>query len=91
MKKVQVSKISVHQSAKVVAVMLSIVIALFTIPIGLFHLVVNRDLSGVSLIFAPLLYLMFMYFFQAIYFWFYNLIAGWVGGIEFVLEESGEE
>jgi hypothetical protein len=81
----QISRLSVHQTAKVLAILYGMM-GLLVIP---FFLVLPMLAPGeaegfgigLALLF-PLIYAVFGYVFVAIGCLLYNLVAGWVGGIE---------
>ena len=85
----QISRLSIHQTAKVLAILYGMMGLLF-IPI---FLVVSMAAPGdagmlgmgmglgAALVF-PIMYAVFGYVFVAIGCLLYNLVAGWVGGIE---------
>lgn len=91
--KLQVRKISTHQSAKIIAI-LTAVSALFIMPVALLPVILSSGgLSRIdsatltTLIFMPIIYLMLGYVFMRLYFWIYNKLSAKFGGIEFELDE----
>jgi hypothetical protein len=88
----QITNFSVHQTAKVLAVLYGLMGLVF-VPIFLVINTVSPDGEGIRpglLILFPLLYAAFGYCFVAIGCAFYNFVAGRVGGIEVELNaESG--
>ena len=90
--KYQVSKISIRQSSKVLALLYG-VFGLFFVPFGiLIALVDGGEALGMGLIMfyicAPIFYVVLAYVSSLIGFWVYNFIAQRVGGIEFELKET---
>src|SRR5688572_33375282 len=88
----RIRRIAVHQTALVVAILYGF-LALVITP--LFYLVSRFNPEGetvplFALLLFPVVYALIVYVVAAIGCWLYNLIAGWVGGIEFVLEERPE-
>lgn len=87
----QIVRFSVGQSSKVVALLYG-VFGLIFVPIGILLALLDRErmfptfLLGFYLC-APFIYAVLGYVFSLIGFWFYNLIAGGVGGIEFELKD----
>lgn len=90
MKKTRVAAISVHQTAKVIAVLTAVLFAILQIPMGIFHIFLGDTYFGIAMMLIPILYFILFYIFHAIGFWFYNLVTEWVGGIEVVLENVDE-
>jgi hypothetical protein len=85
----RVSRISVHQSALMIAVLYGLLGLLF-VPIFWMMAALNPSeaIPGVVTLLFPILYAVFGYIFSAISFVIYNLVAGWIGGIEFTLTPS---
>jgi hypothetical protein len=84
----QIVNFSVHQTAKVLAVLYGLMGLIF-VPIFLVVNLVSPDGEGISpglLILFPLLYAAFGYVFVAIGCAIYNFVAGRVGGIEVTLD-----
>jgi hypothetical protein len=85
--KIQIRRFSVHQNAKVFAVMMAIASLVFVIPFFLFARAVGPKPaafpSGVFILVLPLMYLVVGYVSVAIGCWVYNLLAKLTGGIEF--------
>lgn len=83
--KVQVEKFSVHQNAKVFAVLMALSSLVMVIP---FMLIVSMGAPEGAfplfmLIVFPLMYLVFGYVMIAIGCWLYNWIAKRMGGLEY--------
>jgi hypothetical protein len=89
----QIVSLSVHQTARVLAVMYALM-GLILLPILLVATMVGEDGPGIGLglaLFLPVLYGIFGYIFVAIGCWLYNLVASRLGGIELeVRTESGD-
>lgn len=83
----QIHKFSVFQSSKILAFMLFIVTAIVAIPMGIFLMVTGEEGGGLLFI-VPFLYLGGFFIFYAVFFWFYNLVAARVGGIEFTVKDE---
>lgn len=87
--KVHIERVSVLQSAKVMAVLyfaISIPFALFfAIPI-LFGRQVGASLF--MLVLVPVMYLVIGFLFSLLGAWIYNLVAAGIGGFEFVAEPA---
>lgn len=85
--KKQVRRISVHQSSKVIAAMYAAMTTVIVfLPIAIHQLVwghIGRVIFFIVIL--PLLYWLILYISHAIGFWFYNLAARSLGGIEFDL------
>jgi hypothetical protein len=82
----RISHISVHRSALMVAA-LYFVLGLLFVPIFWAVSALNpTEAMPLMLTLAfPFLYAILTYIFSALAFLLYNLIAGWVGGVEFTL------
>lgn len=84
--KKQIIRVSPFQTAKVSAVLyflMSIpVVALMALSLSFAPASESAPGIGVLILF-PILYLIFGFIFTAIAAWAYNLVAGWVGGVEF--------
>ncbi len=87
----QVSHVSVHQSAKVIAV-IYFFLALVFVPFFWFmsYLNPNEDMPLMLTLFFPFLYALGAYLFTALGFIVYNLLAARVGGIEMTLTAQDE-
>ena len=87
----QLARISVHQTAKVVAIMYALLGLLITPLLLLGSLADPEETMSLwlALVF-PLLYGVFGYIFTAIGCALYNAIASRFGGIEFTLSQSSE-
>jgi hypothetical protein len=89
--KKQITSISPFQTAKVVALLYFVISLPFVLFVGLMF---SRSpapmppMMGVGMMVAfPFLYLIFGFIFTIIGAWVYNLVAQWVGGIEFTTTE----
>jgi hypothetical protein len=83
-------RISVHQTSKVVAILYAF-LGLLYIPFGLLINAVSppeERIPTVIWLLAPLLFAGLGYVVSAIMCALYNLVAGWVGGVEVSLEPS---
>lgn len=93
---VRIASFGILQTAKVMAVLYAIVSAIFVIPIALFMMAVggasNNAAAGIGgaigLLFAPILYGIAGFIGGIIACFFYNLVAGWVGGISVKLDRG---
>ena len=87
----RISKVAPVQLGKVFAILY----ALASIPIALFMLLAG-SLGGASgmpmwmVLAIPVVYLVFGFVFTLIAAWLYNLVAGWVGGVEYTTEDVSE-
>ncbi len=94
----QVIRISPLQAAKVSAVIYFIMGALFALPMALLTMFAGapegaEQSSSFNLIFIvmmPFAYALMGFILVPIGCWIYNLVAGWVGGIEITLKESND-
>lgn len=88
--KKQIVSISPFQTAKVMAVLYLIMSLPFVLLMGVtfsFAPGPKPPMAGM-LIFLPVFYTVFGFIFTLIGAWIYNLVARWVGGIEYTTSES---
>lgn len=96
---VQVKKIGIKQTAKVVAVFYFLISLIFVIPISLITILVgsfaNQDsgllstaFGGLFLLLLPLFYAVIGFLMVALVSLIYNAIAKRIGGVEIDLEET---
>ena len=97
--KTQISRLSPHQNGKVFAVLMTISSLFMFVPMAamMYFVAPQVDQNGnpvqlpiLTLAVMPLFYLVFGYILVVIGCTIYNFIYGFVGGIEFELEEQGE-
>ena len=88
--KKQILSISPFQTAKVMAVLYFIMSLPFILLMGATFSFIpgSRPPMVGMLIFMPVFYTVFGFIFTLIGAWIYNLVARWVGGIEFTTSES---
>jgi len=86
--KKQIKNFSILQTSKVLAILYGVIAILF-VPFLLIPSIANGN--GVSMIIfslaAPFLYAILGFIFTALFCWIYNIVAKYVGGIEFTLED----
>jgi len=85
--KKQITKISVHQSSKVLALLYFVLSAIICIPIGFFGILNGKGEGAIAFFLLPFLYGIATYITFAIICWLYNKIASYFGGIEIGVEE----
>lgn len=86
----QVTRISVHQTSKVIASVYVLFVIIFAIPVGIYSLVKGDIFVGLStILLTPILYWLLFYISHVIGCLFYNFIAKQMGGIEFDFRDSG--
>jgi ABC-type uncharacterized transport system fused permease/ATPase subunit len=91
--KKQISRISVAQTSKVIAILyviFSLLYSLFGIPMILFG-GSEMKVMGYIYLFMPILAGVFGFIFVALGCWVYNLVAGKLGGVEFEVNDIEEE
>ena len=94
----QIVRISPLQAAKVATILYFIMGALFTIPMVLMTMIASVPEGAEQsspfgwgfLLLMPFIYAVMGFIFIPICCWIYNLVAGWVGGIEITLQESND-
>ncbi len=88
--KKQITRISPVQTAKVMALLYF----LMSLPMVLFmfaiysHAPAPRPFMAGTLVLMPVFYLVFGFIFTVVGAWVYNLVAKWVGGVEFTTAEA---
>ncbi|MHA7111767.1 hypothetical protein ACRTDU_16665 [Sunxiuqinia elliptica] len=88
----RIKRFNVWQTAKVVALMYFLIIAIFMIPLGLIGSIAGGlfdsafPFGGIMLIFLPFVYGVIIFLITALGCALYNLVSGWVGGIEVEVE-----
>jgi hypothetical protein len=93
---VRIASFGVLQTAKVLAVLYFLITAIFCIPFGLFMMVAGGASNnaaagiggGIGLLFFPVIYAIGGFIGGIIACFFYNLVAGWVGGISVNLDRG---
>jgi len=86
----QVTRLAIHQNAKVFAVLMTLTSAVIFVPIMLIGMMFSpqgQRPSFLMMVLMPVFYLVFTYLSTAVGAWLYNLVAGWVGGFEFDAED----
>jgi hypothetical protein len=89
--KQQVQRFSLHQNAKVFAVLMTLSSCIFIIPMALFASAfapAGSGPSGLLFLLMPLIYLVFGYISVAIGCAIYNFMFRYIGGIEFEAQNS---
>lgn len=89
--KTQISHVSIHQSAKVVASTFTLIVfVFFALPMALYSIASHGNLleALVALIVIPIFYWIIFYLTHAFMFWLYNLMAKKMGGIEIELKDQ---
>lgn len=82
--KKQIRRIAPFHAAKFTAVLY----ALLSFPIVvLLALSGDSQMSGMMILLFPVMYLIGGFVFTLLFTWLYNLVAGWVGGIELTLTD----
>ncbi|MEX1013299.1 MAG: hypothetical protein WD595_07010 [Waddliaceae bacterium] len=86
----QIKRISVHQTAKVFALIYLFIGAIFSIPAALMSLYTGDFDRALMFFILPFFYLFLGYLLFAVFALIYNMIASNVGGIEFEIGEGKE-
>lgn len=90
----RISPIQAGVVAGVLYALLGIVVAIFYYLVFLTTRATNSSLpsaAGVLVIFFPFIYAAFGFIAGAVTAWLYNLVAGWVGGLELQLDSIPKE
>jgi hypothetical protein len=89
----RIRRFGIVKTANIVAVMYVVVIAIFVIPVALFVVLFGRGQAGIGAVgvlgfglFAAVIYGALGWVFTALACALYNVVAGWVGGIEVQVE-----
>lgn len=86
----RIQRLSPHQNGKVAAITMALVSLIVLVPLTLLFWGGMPHAGRPSLMMAvgmPLFYLVFGYLGTALACWVYNLVAGWVGGIEYETQD----
>ena len=93
----EITAIHGSQTAKVLAILTSVVLVLIFVPVALIMFIAGgttggREASkfmmmGIIYLLMPLIYLPLMYIFIRLYCWLYNKVAARFGGIRFTLAD----
>ncbi|GAB3378262.1 hypothetical protein [Massilia agri] len=89
--KIQIVNVSVAQSAKVVAVLYTVIslpVLLIMALAGAFQ--GNLGVVLLAVVIAPLIYGAITFLFASLGAWLYNVVARWVGGFEYSIKEMPE-
>ena len=84
--KIQVERFSVHQNAKVFAVLMAVSSLVFVIPFALimrFAAPKGQGFPMFMVFLLPVMYLVMGYVMVAVGCWLYNAMAKYIGGLEF--------
>jgi hypothetical protein len=86
----QITRISPFQTAKVIAVLYFVITIPFIILFALFSMFApnGQKFGIVFIISAPFIYAIVGFIFSIIGAWIYNVVAKFVGGIEFTMTET---
>jgi len=86
--KKQITRISIHQTSKVLA-MLYVTIGVIFVPVGVVIILINPNNLSVGLLYImlPFIYGILGYPFAAFMCWAYNFIAKNFGGVEFMVSD----
>src|SRR4051812_47027949 len=91
-RRMRIRRFGVVQTANLAAIVYLVLFAIFFVPAGLIGGLAGGAFGGnysaIFLIFAPIAYAIFGWIFVALGCLLYNLCAGWIGGVEFTLEEA---
>ncbi|MBU1726399.1 MAG: hypothetical protein KJ880_02075 [Candidatus Omnitrophica bacterium] len=86
----QIKKIGVLQSAKVMSLIYFVVSALFFFPMAIYTIAsggkTKEGFPGWGLFFFPFVYLVLGFVILSLFFVLYNLLAKFIGGIEIEIE-----
>jgi len=86
----QITRVAVLQNSKVIALLYTLMSLIYTV-IGVFMLVLGSGeikFLAIFYIIMPVFTLIFGFLMMLLCCWLYNVVAGWVGGIEVTVEEK---
>jgi uncharacterized membrane protein len=91
--KVQIKRFSLHQNAKVAAVLMAVSSLIFFIPFMLIALFAPQETEkgfghSIMSLFFPIFYLVFGYIMMIISLAIYNFLSKYIGGIEYELDRN---
>jgi Zn-dependent protease with chaperone function len=84
--KIQIQKFSVHQNAKVFAVLMAVSSLVFVIPFTLiagFAVPKDAGFPRFMMLLFPVIYLVMGYVMVAVGCWIYNFVVQYIGGLEY--------
>jgi Zn-dependent protease with chaperone function len=84
--KIQIQKFSMHQNAKVFAVLMAVSSLVFVIPFTLiagFAAPKDAGFPRFMMLLVPIFYLVIGYVMVAVGCWIYNFVAQYIGGLEY--------
>lgn len=84
----QITKLSIHQSSKIIAIINFLIGFIFVVPLSLILAYKNSSASFFGYLILPFINLFMTYIVCAIIFWLYNIVASSFGGIEFHIEDK---
>ena len=90
--KIQIQRFSLHQNAKVMAIVWTVCIIIFLVPFMLLMMLLNPEpvrypvAQFIPMLLMPLVYLVFTYISSIIALAIYNALVPKIGGIEYIAE-----
>lgn len=88
--KKQIVKVSVTQSAKVLAVLYMVISIPIVVVLGAIGLLGGGGSALLVVILAPLIYGVVAFLGAGLAAWLYNVVANWVGGLEYSTKDVTE-
>ncbi len=88
--KIQVTNVSVGQSAKVFAIMYMLVSLPIFVVLAAFGILGGGGMAIIALVLAPILYGVAAFLGAGLSAWLYNVVAKMVGGLEYSTKEISE-
>jgi len=85
--KKQITRFSVVQSARILAVVTFIFSVVFIVPVSLLLYYMSGEMSILTLFVIPFAYMAAAFFLGMLWFWIYNKASKTFGGFEFTLED----
>ncbi len=86
----QITRVSIYQSSKIMAILACIISALYAIPLGIYELVNHNNDTAIALFLQPLIHFVVSFLTSIIAFFIYNQVTKVFGGLEIETNEGAE-
>jgi len=86
----QITHFSILQSSKILSILSFVVSAIFAIPLGLYTLYYQEYDVARDFFLQPIFHFVIAFISSVIFFFLYNQLAKWLGGIKCTLENVDE-
>lgn len=82
----EITRFSILQSSKILAILSFVISAIFAIPLGLYTLYYQEYDVARDFFLQPIIHLIVAFISSVIFFFLYNQLAKWLGGIKVSVE-----